>query len=438
MRPRPRSSSATLLAGVLAGGLALAAPPVAAQQAAPKDRLDRVEGALDTQRREAETLAEDRETLRRDVDALNDRLISAAAAAQRRESETLALEDEIATLDRRIATANEALAAQREELADLLAALARIARMPPEAALLQPGAPLDGVRSALLLRRAVPELERRAARLQGELESLAELRAERRRQRETMAVVIAQLDTERNRLDSLVGEKKTLLASNASALAAARRHADTLASEAGSLREMMAEIEAARVRAAAVPQPVPKPATPRHESTGTGRAVASVQPAAPAPSHSGKAAFMLDPPPGFGEKSFAAQRGALPMPARGRVTVAFGGTGDDGQPSRGWTIETRPRAQVIAPFEGRVVYAGPFRGYGLLLILEHGEGYHTLLAGMARIDSVPGQWLLAGEPVGVMGLPEDNQTSLYLELRRNGQPIDPDPWLAADNRKANG
>ncbi|MBI3444037.1 MAG: peptidoglycan DD-metalloendopeptidase family protein, partial [Magnetospirillum sp.] len=98
---------------------------------------------------------------------------------------------------------------------------------------------------------------------------------------------------------------------------------------------------------------------------------------------------------------------------------------------------TRKAAQVIAPFDGHVAFAGPFRGYGLLLIIEHSEGYHTLLAGMSQIDCAVGQKLLAGEPVGIMGQ-DDSKPNLYVELRRNGQPVNPLPWLMAQKNKASG
>jgi septal ring factor EnvC (AmiA/AmiB activator) len=106
-------------------------------------------------------------------------------------------------------------------------------------------------------------------------------------------------------------------------------------------------------------------------------------------------------------------------------------------PARGIVLETRPGAQVIAPYDGQVVFAGPFRGYGLLLIIEHAEGYHTLLAGMARVDSAVGQHLLVGEPVGVMGQAE-GKPRLYVELRHNGQPVNPLPWLTAHKTKVTG
>nr|WP_242480579.1 peptidoglycan DD-metalloendopeptidase family protein [Rhodovibrio sodomensis] len=121
--------------------------------------------------------------------------------------------------------------------------------------------------------------------------------------------------------------------------------------------------------------------------------------------------------------------------------------------AKGIEIVTRPGAQVVAPYDGKVVYAGPFRGYGRILIIEHGGRYHSLLAGLERIDAVVGQWVLAGEPVGVMAggataggtgaggqinPPAGRTPKLYVELRRTGQPINPLPWLARTGDKVRG
>jgi septal ring factor EnvC (AmiA/AmiB activator) len=138
------------------------------------------------------------------------------------------------------------------------------------------------------------------------------------------------------------------------------------------------------------------------------------------------------------DKPFSQAHGKLPYPARGRVVEAFGQTNDVGHVTKGITIQTRKAAQVIAPYDGQVVFAGPFRGYGLLLIIEHSEGYHTLLAGMAQVDCNVGQRLTAGEPVGVMGQDDDTKPNLYVELRHGGQPVNPLPWLTAQKSKASG
>ena len=132
---------------------------------------------------------------------------------------------------------------------------------------------------------------------------------------------------------------------------------------------------------------------------------------------------------------FAAMRGKLPLPAQGELVRKFGDNDGQGQTSRGIVMETRAGAQIVAPYDGRIVYAGPFRGYGLLLIVEHGEGYHTLLAGLTKIDTVVGQWVLAGEPVATMGNSGRESRQLYIETRRHSQPFDPLSWYVANKDK---
>ena len=126
------------------------------------------------------------------------------------------------------------------------------------------------------------------------------------------------------------------------------------------------------------------------------------------------------------------------MPARGKVVRSFGQPAGAGLTSKGVVFETRPEARVVAPYDGEVVFAGPFRGYGQLLIIAQGEGYHILLSGLSRIDCAVGQWLLAGEPVGVMGPANSGDPQLYVELRRDGEPINPLPWIAAHEEKVKG
>ena len=129
--------------------------------------------------------------------------------------------------------------------------------------------------------------------------------------------------------------------------------------------------------------------------------------------------------------------GAMTQPARGKLVQRFGQDTKTGSSAKGATFETRLRAQVVAPFDGKVVFAGPFKGYGQILIIQHGDAYHTLLAGMARVDAALGQLLLAGEPIGVMGSQEAG-TRLYVEVRRKGQPVNPLPWFTAARDKVRG
>jgi murein hydrolase activator len=217
----------------------------------------------------------------------------------------------------------------------------------------------------------------------------------------TQQVVLADRQVEAARLDKLSREAEDL-----------RTLFDNLAAE-------RAEHDKAQERAKeqAKAAPTPKPNAP-----------AKLEP---------KSAVVASAAP-FAIRKMTEGRGEMLMPAVGRISGQYGEHLQTGITRKGLDIETRAGAQVIAPFDGKVVFAGPFRAYGLLLIIEHSEGYHTLLAGMSRIDAEIGQWLLSGEPVGIMGQASDSPPSLYVELRRNGQPINPLPWLAARKGKANG
>jgi septal ring factor EnvC (AmiA/AmiB activator) len=142
---------------------------------------------------------------------------------------------------------------------------------------------------------------------------------------------------------------------------------------------------------------------------------------------------------------FSDARGKLPLPAQGRRALTFGERTQFGGQSKGMVIETRPSAQVTSPCDGWVVYAGEFRSYGQLLIINAGDGYHVLLAGLSQIDVQPGQFVLTAEPVGTMSGGQKNSSSapvggpvLYVELRKDGRPIDPDPWWASGQQKVQG
>ena len=127
----------------------------------------------------------------------------------------------------------------------------------------------------------------------------------------------------------------------------------------------------------------------------------------------------------------------MALPVGGRIVTNYDESDNVGH-KKGIVIETRPNAAVISPFDGQIAFAGPFRHYGLLLIIDHGDGYHTLLAGMGSIDGTVGQLLLAGEPVGQMKNSSKEKPKLYMELRNNGAPFDPMPWLMAENGKVSG
>jgi septal ring factor EnvC (AmiA/AmiB activator) len=143
---------------------------------------------------------------------------------------------------------------------------------------------------------------------------------------------------------------------------------------------------------------------------------------------------------------FETTKGSLPLPAQGKRLKRFGEADGVGGSLKGISLQTRGEARIIAPTDGWVVYAGNFRSYGNLLIINAGGGYHVLLAGMGRIDVSLGQFVLAGEPVAVMGAAlqagqgnnDNSRPVLYVEFRKDGRPIDPGPWWAEASEKVQG
>jgi septal ring factor EnvC (AmiA/AmiB activator) len=262
--------------------------------------------------------------------------------------------------------------------------------------------------------------------LKQELDSLRALEAEIDARRQELAGTSTRLDRERQTLAALVEEKQKLQQTTLSEHEALEERVALLSQQAADLKDLMAKV----AMTPPPPVPAPKPPVPGSAPEQVAAAVPPAPPVEPdAPQAAEPAALLrLDRPPQI--RDFPAEQASLVTPARGQVVMRYGELADMGQSSKGISIATRPAAQVVAPFDGQVMFRGPFRGYGEILILEHAGGYHTLLAGLGRTDAIVGQWLLAGEPVGVMGRPAaGGNPELYLELRRDGQPINPLPWL---------
>ena len=136
-------------------------------------------------------------------------------------------------------------------------------------------------------------------------------------------------------------------------------------------------------------------------------------------------------------RSVDAPQAALTRRVIGDIVGRFGETGERGELRQGLALEAPPRGVVVAPFDGRVAYVGKFRGYGLILIIRHGGGYHSVLAGLGQTSVTVGQWLSAGEPVATLADVTDGSASatLVFELRREGRAVNPQPRLATRDEK---
>lgn len=381
----------------------------------PERKLEAIERAIEETKGRGKELSEKAAALAREIEELQKEAVASARTAQDTEEELSSLESRLRDLKTRETSLRGELGAREEQMAVVLTGLQRMALRPPEAMLALPMPTHDVVRSAILLRAVVPTLNDEAGDLRGELHKLAAVRADIAAQKAEIARAAKRLDRQKGELASLLRRKAELRRSAEAEARKADKRATALAHDAENLRELLARLEAERKRREAEAQ-----------------RLAALAVAKPAPPPSASAKPQAGPkarPAALPSRPLEEMRGAMPMPARGSLLTRYGESDASGSTSKGIVISTRPSAQVIAPSDGVVAFAGAFRGYGQLLIIEHGGGYHTLLSGMSRIDAVVGQRLLAGEPVGVMA-PEGSPT-LYVEIRRDGQPVNPLPWLSA-------
>lgn len=433
----------SILGVAVAFGVGVATPAAAADPS-PKDDLSRVEKSLKAEQKRHEELKKRSEAISRDVDAVKKKMVRAASTAQRYEQDLIRQEQRLRELQKQQTALQGVVDRRGDQMVTVIAALQRLAWRPTEALIAQPTPPSDTVRSAILLRAAVPTIESSARDLKEDLDKLSAVRAQAKAQKDRIAAVNADLGKTQTELKSLAAEKTAMQQQAEQASGEAEQRMQALVREASDLKDLIARLEAERARQR---EEARKAAVERaaREREAAARAAAALQAARTAEEtraaqaeqqRIARESRVAAHTPAQAPKGFGKAQGRLPLPVAGEVSQNYGELTKAGIHAKGITLETRRRAQVVTPYDGVVLFAGPFRGYGQLLILEYGEGYHILLAGMERIDANVGQSLLAGEPVGVMT--DANSPELYVELRRDGQPINPLPWLTAGKGKGQG
>ncbi|MEQ8504790.1 MAG: peptidoglycan DD-metalloendopeptidase family protein [Rhodospirillales bacterium] len=408
----------SLIAISLAAVLAASSAAIAEDKAAG-DSLDKVQREIKKSHAESERLKGQAAALEADLKNLKHRLVSAAKVVQDRELRVITLEAKIADLVRQEREKLAQLSANRAQFAGVLMALQKMVQFPPEALLALPESPDDLVRSAILLRSVVPEIDRQATRIRLDLKSLADTREMTAAERLNLSSAADDLERQRAEIHRLMTDRRRLLTKTKAEERDAAERAARLAAKARNLKDLMARLEEQREaderEARAKEQAEAKASRDKAAAIEKAR-VATVSPSV----------------------SITKRRGRLPLPVVGDLVGRYGENLPTGLSRKGIDIAARGGSQVIATYDGKIAFAGKFRGYGQLLIIDHGDGYHTLLAGMARIDMTVGQRVSTGEPVGLMGNDGGNRPILYVELRRKGQPINPLPWLASRKDKVSG
>lgn len=398
-------------------------------------REDRLRALEQTARASAEVhgqLQREISGLRTNQSRLQAALVAAAAAGRAAEDRAHAAETRLDALVAEETAVRSSLAARRGILAEILAVLQRVSRHPPPPLLAGPADVVAALRSAALLGAVAPALQGEARQLVLDLERLGGLRASIAADRAVLDADYAALAAERDRIAGLVTARQERLAAIETDAGRERRRGESLGAEVRTLRDLVDRMEADAIRDRR-----------RAEQERAGQAEARQA------EERFAAAALREPVRLAPRQPFADSRGALVRPASGSVLRDFGAPDGSGGAMRGTALATRPRAFVTAPADATVVFAGPFRSYGRLLILNAGGGYYLLLAGMDQIDVEVGQFVLGGEPIARMGesaapsaalgVVEADGPVLYVELRKDGGPIDPGPWWAkSQSERARG
>lgn len=425
--------------------LAALAPTIPARaESADPSKLESLKHELDTSVERKKALEAQSQAAAKDAELVRSQLIVTAASVQAREAEVSASEARLAELKQAETELLARLEQRRAKMADLLVALTRLDRNPPPALAVKPDDALGAIRGAILLGDAVPELRAQADELRARLQELQRLRESILAERTTLAQAKTSLERDRANLEKLLANKVARQQRLAQAAETEEARATRLSREATDLTDLIGRLESEAAARLPATRPVRRPPPPAAVPTQTAQAPAR-----------GTEMAMLTPPGSLpalpSSRLFSQAKGLIRLPATGMLVRGFGAPNGAGGVTQGMTIATRPGAQVIAPFDGKIVFAGPFRRYGQLLIISVGEGYHVLLAGMAKINGAVGQGILAGEPVGTMDSPSADESaasdrntgtggrpSLYIEFRKDSDPIDPRPWLMMSDKKARG
>ncbi len=415
---RARRNSLLALIGLLT---------VAAQPARPtKEDIARQQMEQAEKARAAEQAAQQAATTRAVAAAAEAQRLAAdriAAAAKLRAAEAATADaaDQVDRLASRQRQARASLDARAETMQPLLPVIERLSLFPAETLLAIPGQPEDTLRGVLVLRGLARQLGEDAVALRQEQARLLDTTAAVQAEVPKLAAAQAQQQQQAAALErQFASAQASQHAAEGEAIEAARRAADN-AAQADTLRGMLATLDQERRTAAA---------QAREDATRAERQKQADQAAAARARQT-----ELERPAGAGTLATTAQpRGQLTAPVAGKIVRSWGDA-TAGGPASGISYQAPPEARVVSICSGHVVFAAPFRSYGLLLIVDCGGGYHAVLAGFDKLDVKVGQNVAAGEPVGVMPNWQPGATgerpTLYVELRRDSQPVNPAPWLKA-------
>jgi septal ring factor EnvC (AmiA/AmiB activator) len=327
-------------------------------------------------------------------------MVAMGRETAQQEAELSSYEEKLAILEDQKAQKTKAFNARQDELSAMISAMIKLKQLPPEAIIAMPGKLDETLETARALAVFTRAIEEEAQSLKAELRELDALEDTIRAHRAVIESRKATLANRQAALAAKMKERNALVESLGGEEQSERLRVANLTARSKSLQELVDSLQKSEngwERRKPIPQKQ-REAKPREKMDADHKL-----------------------------RSFENAKGQLHLPAAGKIVSRYGNRDAGDTFSKGIVIETRESADVVAPFDGQVVFAGPFRDYGSIVIIRHGGQYHTMLSGMDVIDCKPGQFLLEGEPIGSMG--SGRKTRLYMELREGGRPVDPAAWI---------
>lgn len=382
-----------------------------------QDDLRRIESRIREERQVQQESQRKAAELSGEVNSVQKQMVQLARTIQEKEESLSTLEQKQKQTRVRQEELEKRLSLTDKQLVQVVTGMQTLALRPPELIFMNPALPVDMVRSQILMRHSLPVIGGINRQTRSDLAELSQVRSDLQRQIVQIRAARTQLAEKSGQMDRLLQQKSLLQAQYQASQNQARERVQALASQASDLKDLLARLEAEQKRQ--------EEQRRQEQMRVTQAAVQRMNQARPSFRMPASGTLLTSRPGAPG--GFARAYGRLAYPVRGEITQKFGETTLSGAHTKGMTITGRPRAQVISPFDGTILFAGPFKNYGQLVIIDNGDNYLTLFAGMDRINPVVGQEVLAGEPIGQM---RENRPDLYIEIRKNGQPVDPEPWFA--------
>lgn len=370
---------------------------IAAEQAAAKIRNDKLEA--------------EKTAIRRDLANLDKSLREAANKHAAIEAKSTAIENRLTALSEEEMDKLTKLSDNKNSMQGIIAALQRLKHNPPPTAILTTDNAADSARAGMIITSLTEQLDVKAKGLSDDIAALNTTRNDISAEQTKLAANEALLEKERKTMRGLVNQKTKRRETVSKTQKTEAARIKKLAQEASNLQDLIRSIERSTRTVTPRLKPkrdkngnIPRRTTPRLQSGGGPSAPLSL------PS---------------GTKRFANAKTDIHRPVAGRVTTRYGGS------EKGYTIKTRKGAQVTAPYTGRAEFAGDFKNYGRVVILNVGDGYFVLLTGLGETFVKSGDMITKGDPLGLMPNTSDATSNLYVEIRKNGQTIDPSPWIGS-------